>query len=241
MTHNGLIRVGRIIYKNGKPIYPSFPGFEPIVVLTKSSKYGSLGPYELKDEKGRIFENWYQFQKIYEWVPETKQTYSRWDNTVIWEYPYEVHVKDGIVTDKYWNWRNKGMNSLYPIRYPVGNTKHRSLCLGSIKEEDHTILNYIESRKQLYLAEYVRLVRQKDQYKTLVNKHNSGQNLLIIEIDGPHEESLNHYKKIYNVSDDFIVNNTMLITPDNINIMLNDSLHPFGHGYCLAMSILNMI
>ncbi len=56
------IRVGRIKYSGGKPIHPAFPGFTPIVVLTKSSAYGELGPYVLTDEKGCIMENiWHIF------------------------------------------------------------------------------------------------------------------------------------------------------------------------------------
>lgn len=31
----------------------------------------------------------------------------------------------------------------------------------------------------------------------------------------------------------------MLITKENISIMLNDTKHPFGHGYCLAMALLD--
>ena len=30
----------------------------------------------------------------------------------------------------------------------------------------------------------------------------------------------------------------MLITPENLNIMLNDPKHPYGHGYCLAKALL---
>ena len=56
-----MIRVGRRIYTNGKFTDPSYEGFTPIICLTKSTEYGSLGPYELKDEDGRIMENSYQF------------------------------------------------------------------------------------------------------------------------------------------------------------------------------------
>lgn len=55
-----MIRVGRRIYTITDP---SYEGFTPIICLTKSTEYGSLGPYELKDEDGRIMENSYQFSK----------------------------------------------------------------------------------------------------------------------------------------------------------------------------------
>ena len=39
--------------------------------------------------------------------------------------------------------------------------------------------------------------------------------------------------------DNFIENNTIECNEFNMNIMLNDPKHPFGHGYCLAMTLLN--
>lgn len=44
---------------------------------------------------------------------------------------------------------------------------------------------------------------------------------------------------IYNVDDSFIQNHTMLATKENLNIMIDDIKHPFGHGYCLAMALLS--
>ena len=58
----GKIRVGRRVYgKNGTFTDPTFSGFEDILCLTKYTKYGSLGPYVLADDKGRIMENIWQF------------------------------------------------------------------------------------------------------------------------------------------------------------------------------------
>ena len=47
-----MIRIGRRIYNNktGTFVDPTFPEFKNILVLTKCTKYGSLGPYVLKDE-----------------------------------------------------------------------------------------------------------------------------------------------------------------------------------------------
>jgi hypothetical protein len=68
-----------------------------------------------------------------------------------------------------------------------------------------------------------------------MSKHH---NLLIVEWDGPHQESMEYYKEKYNVTDDFIVDSTMNATTENIDLMLNDEKHPFGHGYCLASALL---
>lgn len=245
MNNYGKIRIGRCVYKNSKRIDPTYPNHEQIIVLTKSSKYGSLGPYCLKNEKGQIMENIYQFSKVYETVPKALERYSRYDRTVIWSHPEETHlmIENGKyrITTEYINWRNKGFNCPYPVRYPVGfNYRHK--CLFSMKSVngkiDPTPLNYVESRKQIYAPLYIDLVRKEPQFKFLLDKVKKGINILIIEVDGPHQESLGYYQQKYNVNDDFIENDSMLCTKENINIMLHDTKHPFGHGYCLGLALL---
>ena len=100
-------------------------------------------------------------------------------------------------------------------------------------------LNYIEGRKGIYLPVYCQLAKEQPLFKALQQKLANGENLLIIEVDGPHQESLEYYKNKYGVDDTFIQNKTMLVNSENIKIMLNDEKYPFGHGYCLAMALLN--
>jgi len=104
---SGQIRVGRCTYNGSQRSDPTFPGFEQILILTKSSKYGSLGPYCLKNEQGQIMECIYQFSKVYKEVPKTEQKYSRWDNTVIWSWPAETHLINNTLTKEYLNWRER--------------------------------------------------------------------------------------------------------------------------------------
>ncbi len=261
MEIKGKIRVGTCSFNRGKRIDPKYKNYTPIICLTKSSKYGSLGPYVLKDKKGRILENVWQFSKVYKKVPKSLQTYSRFDNTIIWDWPEEIHVDNKEeLTDKYFEWRKKGMDSKYPIRYPVG-IKYRQNCLycleenkkgdneggdnegdnkgrkRSVKDEK---LDYIQSRKKIYLKIYSKAVKKQEQFKELKERLIKGENLLIIEVDGPRQESIEYYKDKYNVSDNFIVDNTIKINKKNMKIMLNDIKHPFGHGYCLAMNLLDL-
>lgn len=234
----GKIRVGRIIYQNGKPIHPSYPGFTPIVVLTKSSPYGELGPYVLKDDQGRLMENLWQFRKVYPWVPAVREVASqRYDRTVVWEYPQETHVTNGEPNEKYWAWRKKGLNNPLPVRYPVGNTAHRKLCLHLLSDEGQK-LNLEEGRRQIYLRTYCDLVKVQPKFSKLKERLIKGENLLIIEVDGPHQETLDYYMSTYGVPGDFIEDHTMLVTLKNVEIMIKDPLHSFGHGYCLAMALL---
>lgn len=97
-----MIRVGRCVYDNNGVKYdPTFDNFVNIVVVMKShSPYYQLSPYYLKDDKNRIMENYWQFSKIYETVPATTQRKSRYNRTVVWEHPAEVHiVKENNVVD----------------------------------------------------------------------------------------------------------------------------------------------
>lgn len=239
--YQGQIRVGRMVYRGGKPIHPTYPGFTPIVVLTKSSPYGELGPYVLKDEDGTIMENAFQFRKAYPWVPEVREVYSRWDPTVIWSHPEETHMdEDGELTDEFWAWRAKGLANPYAVRYPVGNTSHRNLCQ-YLLTDDGRKLGIVDGRREVYLGVYAALVKKERKFKDLVERLKMGENLLIIEVDGPHQEALQYYMDTYDVPDHFIEEHTMLATESNLEIMLNDTKFSFGHGYCLAMAILGLV
>lgn len=80
------IRVGRIVYVNGKSIHPKLEGYKSILVMTPSSAYGELGPYVLRTEEGYLLENYWHACKVFESIPYSKQTYSRYDSRVIWKH-----------------------------------------------------------------------------------------------------------------------------------------------------------
>lgn len=230
-----MIKVGTITYKDKKCIIPKIPGYRNVICTTKSSTYGSIGPYVLQSEEGYIMENIWQFSKVYESVPNVKQYYPR-SSTVIWERKEETHVVGGVLTDEYWEWRRDGFSAEYPIRYPVGK-KHRVECLYSVDEKGNNH-DYVSARKHIYFNTYKTLVQEHKRFKYLKSLLEKGKNLLIIEVDGP-KEDLSYYIENYGVEEDFIVDNTIDCTEKNMEIMLNDTKHPFGHGYCLAMCLLN--
>ena len=236
-----MIRVGRCLYGKKGRIDPTYENFTPIIVLTKTSAYWELSPYYLTDEEDVIMENRWQFSKVYKKVPDSKQFYSRFNKKVIWQHPPETHLEDGNLNEKYWKWREKGMKCKDAIRYPVGYT-HRHECLYAIKKDKDgncsNQLGYVESRKEIYVPEYCRLVKKQKKFKDLRKRLKNGENLLIIEVDGPRKESLPYYIGRYGVDKYFIENDTMLVNEQNIKLMLNDDKHPFGHGYCLAMTLL---
>lgn len=106
--------------------------------------------------------------------------------------------------------------------------------------KDGKKLNYVEARKEIYLKEYSDLVIKHPTFHKLQKWLKEGKNLLVIEINDPHQESLDYYKEKYGVEDDFIQHDTMLATKENLEIMLNDTKFPYGHGYCLAACLLNI-
>lgn len=241
-----MIRVGRRIYnKNGTFIDPHYNGFTPILCLTKSTEYGDLGPYMLKDDKGRIMENIWQFSKVYKKVNKTKESFSRYQpKLIIWDHPAEIHINDNNeLTQEYYNWRKKGMENAYAVRYPVG-FNNMNKCLYALAEDNNgNIINepldYIQARKTIYVPLYKKLVSSRPLFKELLSRLKKGEKLLIIEVDGPHQEMLQYYKETYGVSNDFIEYSTTLATPVNLDIFLNDKKFPYGHGYCLASALLD--
>ena len=272
--------VGRRQYgAGGKFLDPFIPGFTTILCLTPSSPYGPISPYSLKDAEGRLMENIWQFAKIYETVPVTKQRYSRYSQRVIWEHGAERHLTAaGTPTPAYWAWRAKGMHCECAIRYPVG-FGHRHACRGALTgpdtghcvkpepeaEADENVrqaqaeakdkqppkkkarrelplLSYIDSRRQIYLPVYARLLQGHPLFCSLQAQHRRGVNLLIVEVDGPHRESLDYYRAKYpaQVAAGFTItdNECVEATETAMTLLLNDPKHPFGHGYCLAMAVM---
>jgi hypothetical protein len=137
-------------------------------------------------------------------------------------------------------WREEGMNAQDAIRYPVGRA-HVSKCVCSYKDNNFDKpLNYVEARKEIYFGDYVALVKQQPLYKKLEDMLNSGKNLLIIEVDGPIQNSLEYYKEKYKIPKNWIERNSIDITEKNMKILINDTKHAFGHGYCLAMALLDI-
>lgn len=238
----GKVYAGRRIYTGAKFVDPTLPGCYPVVVMTASTKYGSLSPYELRDPKGVIMEQRWQFSKLYLKVPKTCQRASRWDQTIIWEWPEEEHARhvNGQlqIYPAYLKWREAGMAVQKPIRYPVGK-KATSQCIGALAENpdgsiNPELLNYIDARKKIYVPVYSEAVVKQPQFRELQGRLAAGQNLLIIEIDVCRQESLPYYIEKYGVRPDFIVSDCMLAEPVGLNILLNDAKHSYGHGLCLA-------
>ena len=177
-------------------------------------------------------ENIWQFSKVYKRVYKSSQYYSRFNKMVIWNQEDEIHVDgEGNITDEYHQWRNRGFSNKYAVRYPNG-FNHKSEVLYSLWNDIK--LDYVEARKEIYVKVYEDLALKTTEFYELVEKLRRGENLLIVDVDGPHQESLNHYMETYGVNKTFIEKDSVLVTDESIDILLNDTKHSYGHGYVLA-------
>lgn len=236
-----LIRVGRRLYHKKGHLDPSYPGYIPIICLTKDTEYGSLSPYEIRTKEGWIFENYWQ-AKCYESVPYVKPN---WRDG--WEHKEEIHIRinekgERYLTPEFYAWRQKLLNWPKPVRYPVGY-EHRHKCVGYVIPGTETIplktLDYITARKEVYVKMFMELVRKQPQYQELLQMLRQGKKLLIVDVDAAFVEEMPYYRQKYGVGEDFIVNNTVAVTHRNMEILINDPKKPFGHTHALAMALLD--
>lgn len=149
---------------------------------------------------------------------------------IIWEHSGERHCRDGTILPDYWAWREKGFKNDYAVRYPNG-FKGRSECLFSLwpRTDEPMIydrLDYITARKKIYCGEYIRLAPRTPHFKKLKDLLESGQSLLIVEVDGPDPT-------FYGLECP-----GLLINETTIKMLINDPRKPFGHGYVIAALLL---
>lgn len=214
-----MIRVGKYYYKTKTE--PITEGFQNVLIHTTQT----LSPYIMKDANGVIMENYWQFSKKWNTYYETKQTVSQYDNSIRWEYPgFE------FTDELYWNWRRAGFANDKWVRYPNGYS-HHSECVGSITD-DGRLLNYIEARKEIYFRKYREIAITLPAFKRLQNKLNKGINIQINEVDGP------TYAEEYPYN--LVVNDSIHITVEALNALINNPKQAFGHGYALAACLLGI-
>lgn len=229
-------------------------GYEIVNVLSwhdYDTIYYQCSPYYLKtdgkeeqqNDGNVLFENFWQGSKVYPIVYpiEVYSHYTRKGNpNYLWfQWKTENKTYDtntDKVTDDYFKWRKALWDCKKPIRYPNGmnrrtECKFSLLVPGVSSDKTEIRLNYIESRNRIYCKEYKRLVRNLEVYKKLLTnlKCNPNLKICICEIDVPCPSKKGNYK-----CNELFYECTL----DNLNVLKNDPSEAFGHGLCLAESIL---
>jgi hypothetical protein len=98
---------------------------------------------------------------------------------------------------------------------------------------DGVKMDYITSRKKVYVPEYYELIKNKDRIKYWKNELARGENIMIYDYDGPRifENPLTKYKGA----------TCLELTVDVLREKLNDPTFPFGHGYIVAATIAGIL
>lgn len=226
----GKLRVGKYDYKTKK--MPTLEGFENILVHTT----GALSPYTMKDENDCIMENYWQFSKIWKKVYKIKQPISQWDNSVRWEWQEEEHLDSSNppkILKEYYAWQLAGFSSTKWVRYPNGFNHHKE-AVGSVYRGK--IIGYIEARKKIYYRKYREIAIKTRMFKNLKARFEKGENIHIIEVDGPTKGASYPYNRVRNVNGLGTIN----ITKKRLTALINNPDQAFGHGYCIAAMLLGI-
>lgn len=247
-----MLRVGSTSYDRSKGLrIPQVEGFTTILVLTETFKgpnsFPELGPYSLRTPEGHLVENRYQFSKVYASTPAVEvPVSSRKGSPVAWSYPATEFTDDeGHILPAYWEWRRKGMTSQLPVRAPVGWSR-LGKCLyavdGLYSVPDYVSefppeqrLTYLQSRSVIYEKQYRRAAKRHPRFRELVERLEGGESLLIAEVDGPRPEAAAYYLRTYHIDTSL---GHVEVTPETLDVFLNDPLKPYGHGYCLSRMLL---
>ena len=227
--------------------------FETVNVLKwNNCKWKRLCPYLLKTDgnecchnKGDIiFENFYQGCKVYDKVYENMVYPSRYHTGNLkylwWEFKPISSSGDILIDDDkinyhlYFRWRDSLWNCSNPIRYPNKIYRRKNTQFGLVidKNNQEYRLDYLSMRKEVYMREYIRLIKMLPEYELLLGKLKNGQNIMICEMDVPAKNKKGEYGK------DCDENNICYMTIEKLEMLLNDTNEAFGHGLCLAYSLL---
>lgn len=105
-------------------------------------------------------------------------------------------------------------------RYP--KSKGNKVLYALFDDNDEK-MDYVTSRKKVYVPQYYDLIKDKDiieEYKQILM---TGKNIIIYDFDGPRD-----------INGDVLC---LELTNDLLIHKINDTRHPFGHGYIVASCI----
>lgn len=167
-----------MIYVVG-PKCPTPDGATVINTTSRSSNWSKglspffVGPVDLYDGyKSYNLENAWQFSKVY----------------------YNHVDEQDNPTQEYFDWAQKGWDSIRAHRYPMGKG---SVPLFSYW--DGAKLTYIEARKKIYIPLYAQAVQKTFAFQKLKKMHEAGEDLYLWDFDGYNHRALGlSYEEVIN-------------------------------------------
>lgn len=133
-------------------------------------------------------------------------------------------------TDTWYQFRNKGYQKIKGNRHPDGTKTNEVRFVDARGHKWYVYLtpvighylgqnmDYITSRKKIYVPVYQHLIAHSDTFKALRDYVDAGNSVQILDYDGP----------------DLQIDQKQLITIDFLKQKINDPTKPFGHGYVIA-------
>jgi len=215
---HGKIRIGQ---QQRAKSYPTYEKYEVIPAWSRGAgEWKQLSPFYLKFQDGVIFENFWQSQKVWEKVEK--------QNKKDWKWPAEIHVdSENNPNEKWFNWHESLLHHDLPVRRPNG----KNIPLYAYWNGEK--LDTVESRKQIYIPYAKELYRANPVYLKLLEKVRSGKDIMIVEPDGPLLES---YPNGLEVNIPLL--NDLVYRMNYKEEGSPKRYRPFGHGYVLAMTLL---
>lgn len=137
-----------------------------------------------------------------------------------WQVGKHIQGVDRVKQVRYW--LRVGHDGKPKRRYP--NSKNKKVLYA--KWDGGEKMNYIDSRKKMYVPEYFNMIKDEKELKKLINYRNRGGNIVVYDYDGPFEGKTPVALE---------VNESML------REKINDPKRPFGHGYVVAAAIAGIL
>jgi hypothetical protein len=207
----------------GIPYPSSTEGWENIPAWSRGAyPWNQLSPFIIKGfDECNNFESWWQSFKVWKKVDARKG----WD----WTWPAETHAEEDIPNEQWHKWHQALLKNPHPVRRPNG----RAIPLYAWWEGRK--LGIIEARKEIYIPYLQKRYRESPIYQKLLEKVKSGQNIIILEPDGPNPTLF---------PDGMNVDLDLLIHLQNVTKMADfpkgkgEKYVPYGHGYVIALTLL---
>jgi hypothetical protein len=105
-------------------------------------------------------------------------------------------------------------------RFP--NSKGKNVLYAIFDGTDEK-MDYVTSRKNIYIPEYYNLIKDKEHIEYWKKSLNEGNNLVIYDFDGPRTKDGSTL--------------CLELTKELLTEKINDTQFPFGHGYIVAACI----
>ena len=171
--------------------YPKKEGFKVYPIHSRGAKpWKELSPFFIgpvsfinadgEEDSCPIFESYWQSCKVWKTVSKQNQKKPEW----LW--PAEKHLgKDGNPNKAWYKWHDALCHHEKAVRRPNGKAIPEYAWWMNKNTGEYEKLNTIEARKKIYIPILKKLYRAHPVYKRLLKEFRNGQNMILIEPDGP--------------------------------------------------------